>query len=760
MLSSSSVLAPETQIWTSKNLSQLEIHYVQNLDAGEGNFLEKLKGQLRESSTDSIKLMAEIMWLLMLFPSNIGAKQKRHNVQEIWSWSGDKLADSNSMLSDEIFEGIGSAGMGFNNHRWRELVFVISAFSTWKQLSHQEQVRVLSDGWLFAQWLEDQPGARQRQLTHILPHLLFPDTFERISSSGDKVKILSALYNGNPRSWKNENQSTVDRALLELRKQLEDESGGAIDFYSDGIKPRWAAEPTPKSQEGEEQKAMVFADAMSNFLDAYGSARGGPYTTVGRVAETMNALREWLKNCEPVAARETVSVKISVGQGNWTRTPWIALLDERVTTSTQRGFYIVLLVADDLSVTYLTLNQGMNELVTRLGQREATEEMLRFAEVSRTKVASLLGKDFKLDSSIDLQSQTSASSNYEAGTIAEKAYHTGSFPKDEEIIGDLELLLSAYELLIEEDKHEPNATGVQNEPFGISDALEDLFLQRGDVEEMLEIWRDKKNLIIQGAPGVGKSYISKRLAYCLIGEKAPERVRMVQFHQSYSYEDFVRGYRPNEGGNFSLQDGIFYEFCLKAANDPDRDYVLIIDEINRGNLSKIMGELMLLVEADKREKAENPKKEWVVRLAYSHPDEEDFWVPDNLYILGMMNTADRSLSLVDYALRRRFAFKDLSPQFASQGFKENLRAKNVPLELIEKIRSKMGELNAAIKADQVNLGPGFCIGHSFFVPQSAMTEALSWYKRVVQTEIYPLLREYWFDEPMKAEQWRDKLLAD
>ncbi|MEH6714292.1 MrcB family domain-containing protein [Parasphingorhabdus flavimaris] len=760
LLGSGSILAPKDKLWTSENLDQLDQYFVQNLDEGEGNFLEKLRSQLGEASNNSIKLMAEIMWLLMIFPSNIGSTQKRLNVSEIWSWSGENLEVANPMLSDDVFVGVGSAGIGYNNHRWRELVFIISSFRAWKKLAREEQVTILSDGWLFIGWLEKQPGAGQRQLSHILPHLLFPDTFERISSSGDKIRILSALYNDSPRDWKRDSQINLDRALLEIRKQLEAKAGAEIDFYSDDIKALWSLERAPASKGIGKQNGLEFATVMSEFLDAFGSAREGPFTTVGRMAESMNALREWLEACAPVASRKNVKVKISVGQGNWTRTPWIALLDERITTSTQRGFYIVLLVADDLSVTYLTLNQGMTELVSRLGQKEATEEMLRFAEISRSEIGDLLGKSFELDNKIDLQSHTSASSNYEAGTIVQKPYRTGALPNDETVNQDLELLLSAFEKLIAEGGSKTADSPPESQKYGVADAINDLFLNRTEVEEMLEIWRGKKNLILQGAPGVGKSYISRRLAYCLLGEKDPARVSAVQFHQSYSYEDFVRGFRPNADGNFSLQDGIFYKFCSKAANDPDRDYVLLIDEINRGNLSKIMGELMLLVEGDKRERANNPKKEWTVQLAYSHPEEQEFWVPDNLFILGMMNTADRSLSLVDYALRRRFAFADLSPQFGSPGFLNNLQAANVPLVQVENIVRKMEELNAEIGADRVNLGPGFCVGHSFFVPQELVKDAQTWFARVVRTEIYPLLQEYWFDEPTKAEKWRDKLLAD
>jgi 5-methylcytosine-specific restriction endonuclease McrBC GTP-binding regulatory subunit McrB len=215
----------------------------------------------------------------------------------------------------------------------------------------------------------------------------------------------------------------------------------------------------------------------------------------------------------------------------------------------------------------------------------------------------------------------------------------------------------------------------------------------------------------------------------------------------------VQGYRPTEAGGFTLKDGVFLRFCNAARNDPEHPYVLIIDEINRGNLSKIFGELMLLIEVDKR------MASWATNLAYARATDPKFYVPDNLYVLGMMNTADRSLSMVDYALRRRFAFVTLTPQFASPGFRDHLLRTGTPEEVVERIVTRMGELNQTITADTTNLGPGFQIGHSFFVFADGAAYLEGWYERVVETEIRPLLEEYWFDDRDKAASWCGRLLA-
>lgn len=225
---------------------------------------------------------------------------------------------------------------------------------------------------------------------------------------------------------------------------------------------------------------------------------------------------------------------------------------------------------------------------------------------------------------------------------------------------------------------------------------------------------------------------------------------MIQFHQAYSYEDFIQGFRPNEEGKFVLKNGVFYEFCKKAQRNP-APHVFIIDEINRGNLSKIFGELMLLLEADKR------GREFAMPLTYSPHDV--FFLPENLYIIGLMNTADRSLAMVDYALRRRFVFIELRPQFESAKFRAHLNQYGVSDELCERIAAQFTALNQQI-ADDKNLGKGFCIGHSFFCPNHAQPMYDEcWYQQVIKYEIQPLLEEYWFDDSDKAAAAVRRLLA-
>lgn len=271
--------------------------------------------------------------------------------------------------------------------------------------------------------------------------------------------------------------------------------------------------------------------------------------------------------------------------------------------------------------------------------------------------------------------------------------------------------------------------------------LAEVFLSEDRYDNLRALLLDKQNIILQGSPGVGKTFSAKRLAYSILEEKDDSKVQLVQFHQNYTYEDFVMGYKPNEDGGFYLRPGVFYNFCKRAQQHPDDKYFFIIDEINRGNLSKILGELMMLIEKDYRGET--------LVLPYN---QEEFSVPKNLYIIGMMNTADRSLAMMDYALRRRFSFFDMKPGFSTDGFKAYQRS--LANEDFAKLVSAIIDLNKVIESDD-SLGSGFCIGHSYLCNKTDVDR--DWLKRVVKFDIAPMLREYWFDNDTKFNNEVQKL---
>lgn len=301
---------------------------------------------------------------------------------------------------------------------------------------------------------------------------------------------------------------------------------------------------------------------------------------------------------------------------------------------------------------------------------------------------------------------------------------------------------------------EAEVTAAPIEPYSVDDILTDgCFIAREKLEKILERLRTKKNLILQGAPGTGKTWLAKRLAFALMGQRDDSKVRAVQFHPNLSYEDFIRGWRPVGDGKLTLVDGPFVEMMKAAAKDPTSRHVVVIEEINRGNPAQIFGEMLTLLEVDKRTPNE------ALELSYKRSDGERVFIPDNLYVIGTMNIADRSLALVDLALRRRFAFIDLEPMLG-KSWRDWVQSQcGIDSEILVEIETRLIGLNNEISAD-TGLGPQFRVGHSYVTPPFGIpiSDAREWFRQVVDTEIGPLLDEYWFDALDKSQKVRERLL--
>ena len=301
---------------------------------------------------------------------------------------------------------------------------------------------------------------------------------------------------------------------------------------------------------------------------------------------------------------------------------------------------------------------------------------------------------------------------------------------------------------------EAEVTAAPIEPYSVDDILTDgCFIARGKLEKILERLRTKKNLILQGPPGTGKTWLAKRLAFALMGQRDDSKVRAVQFHPNLSYEDFIRGWRPVGDGKLTLVDGPFVEMMKAAAKDPTSRHVVVIEEINRGNPAQIFGEMLTLLEVDKRTPNE------ALELSYKRSDGERVFIPDNLYVIGTMNIADRSLALVDLALRRRFAFIDLEPTLGKPWHDWVQSQCGIDSEILVEIEKRLIALNSEISAD-TGLGPQFRVGHSYVTPPFGIpiSDAREWFRQVVDTEIGPLLDEYWFDALEKSQKARERML--
>lgn len=352
----------------------------------------------------------------------------------------------------------------------------------------------------------------------------------------------------------------------------------------------------------------------------------------------------------------------------------------------------------------------------------------------------IVTSDYYFDSSNDAEYPNLRKMNWTDNCLEQPKEHPGqAVMKTLTDITPYTEYVEKLSALFDKDEDAPDESPEVSYPlYDAEKFLAEVFMDEDSYHTLVGLIRTKKNVILQGAPGVGKTYAAKRLAYSMMGVKDQERVMMIQFHQSYSYEDFIEGFRPSSvGSGFEIKKGAFYNFCKKAVDDLEHEYFFIIDEINRGNLSEIFGELFMLIESDKRGNA--------LQLLYS---DERFSVPKNVLIIGMMNTADRSLALLDYALRRRFAFYEMRPGFESEGFREYRMG--LKSEKFDNLINRVEDLNRAITVDD-SLGADFCIGHSYFCELDDITD--STLSNIVEYEIIPLLKEYWFDELSKVKEW-------
>ena len=715
----------EKSLWTSENVACLVRFYAENLDTGKGRFLEKLESELAPAPGSAKQLAAEMLWVMYLYPvpSAMQLGTKRQQIRQVWEWSGESLPDAPFELDDALQLGVGNPGPAFNTLRWKELLFLIRMMEGWMQLRSSQRETLLAAPWDLAEWLGKQDETGTRQLRHVLLYLLFPNHFEPMATASQKISIVDGFakeFGEDPTAFNFRDQIALDQQIIVIRNRLQEEGAAPdFEFYDEPYRTVWRP-------------------------DSGGDDGGHPSREESEqwYRETFGAFRVWAMGGGAGARHWDEFQQKGIIAIGWEELGDLRVFDDRWDIHQQiREIFDKENPYNDSLCCYQFAHemQPGDHVVVKQGRTlllghgviesdyEFDETRPEYWNVRRVRWE-ITGR-WRLARPITTKTLTDFS-------------------------GFKQWLLSAFRLMERTDPPpDPPIDPVLPEEYTRREALQDLFLSEAEFDHIIGSLERKRNVVLEGPPGVGKTFIAKRLAYRIIGYKVPERVRMIQFHQSYAYEDFVQGYRPKEKGGLELRYGVFYSFCREAAANPNDRYVFIVDEVNRGNLSKIFGELMMLIEADKR------GPEYAVPLTYS-PESEPFHVPANLYLIGMMNTADRSLAMVDYALRRRFAFHRLAPAFGTEKFSNHLNAVGMDEALVDRIMARFTTLNERIRADRRNLGPGFEIGHSFFCPGDDDEELdESWYEAIVRQEIEPLLREYWFDRPNHVDKEIRTLLA-
>lgn len=712
-------LLTEERLWTKENFRHLRTYYIQRPDEGPGSFEEKLRRQLDPAPHASKRLWAEMTWAYYLIVSHVKRLKKLDRIKTVWEWSERPLPKDHPALGDVLDKGVANPGTAYFTGSWREYRFIVSMMLDWCGHSAEDRESLLSNPWHFADWIDSQEASHNRQFRHILLFLLFPDFFERILTSQYKSEIVEAFAAEHDHGLdvRQMSNTEIDRALLAIRKRLEAKNpDDEIDFYQPRFRRVWqpASTTTPKDVveqdvvESDEDTETWYRERFGQAdVWAIGAGNGGRLWP--EFQELQIAAISWddLGDFSEYNSKESVhNALIRLGFGpnpsNTSLAVWQFVNEMRIGD-------------------FLIAKKGRNVI---LGWGKVTGKYVY--EPERTEYRNLRSVEWH-----PCRTPITLGDNVTTKTLTSFSDYKG-------------WLRNTFRLI------DQGSDGSQtNGParYRVELALKDLFVDDRQFSRIVDLIAQRKNLILQGPPGVGKTFIARRIAWCLIQKKDSEPIEIVQFHQSYSYEDFVQGWRPTEKGGFEVRNGVFFEFCKRAAERPDTPFVFIIDEINRGNLSRIFGELLMLIEADKR----GPNH--AIALTYGEPGKR-FSVPDNVYLLGLMNTADRSLAIVDYALRRRFAFETLRPAYGTQKFRDYLLDADVDPSIVNRIDQNLTALNDAISNDR-DLGPGFQIGHSYFVPDESADE--QWYRNVIDTEIEPLLREYWFDRPKHVDELVENL---
>lgn len=704
-----SVIDPQTRIWTAEAAEDLRSRIADDPMPGSNHGQwEKLDVQLNGAPRAVVLLAAEMVFLREQPVRNARPETRRAHVERVLELLPGEPIQIPDAMSDALNRPKNIAGFrsgqSYNGGLAKHIAWLSTFICHWAALSPGERSEARDDPWALQRVMLES-GPDQPDIRNALQFLIAPQTFELISYVSLKKTIRDRLAD-RIGGASGDDAAALDRDLLAIRAALAQEVSFPFHFWTPGIEELWNPDA---AQSSDEASADMSEPRMPHYW-LYSPGQGAS---------------EW-----PRFAAEGIMVIAWGDLGDLAQYPdresiRLALASEDATATARNNDALALWqFQHEIKIgDVVYAKRGRREIV---GRGVVTSEP-RY-EPERDAYPHVISVDWTFQGSWP-----------HPGDAVTKTLT--DITKHRDYVETLE------ELVAGEDETQLAPAPKAAPTYGKEDFLDQVFLDEASYERLRSLLSRKKNIILAGPPGVGKTYAAKRLAYSIIGAKDPRRVESVQFHQSYSYEDFMMGYRPTASGGFELTEGPFYRFCdVAREDDADRPYFFIIDEINRGNISKIFGELLMLIEGDKRGQE--------LRLLYKN---ELFTVPPNLYIIGMMNTADRSLAVMDYALRRRFGFFNMKPGFGSQGFQDWMDEADNPA--FRRLIDTVVELNSAI-ADDPALGVGFQIGHSFFcAPSRGIQADYGWLTSIVEDELIPLLEEYWFDEPQKVFEWSGKLRA-
>ncbi|WP_183094375.1 AAA family ATPase [Nocardioides stalactiti] len=699
-----SLIDPGTTIWTASAAEDLRARIGDNPLVGtqQGQW-DKLDKQLEGASREVVLLAAELAFLREHPVRSALPETRRGHVERVLAHLKSPVDIPHSMAT-WLSRPAGTAGFepgqAYNGSLWRHVIWASTFVRYWSGLPDAERANARNDPWQLQKVMLDS-GDDRSDIRNALQFLARPDVFEPISSARMKEQIRTGLADriGGPSG---NGAIAIDRDLLAIRGALAHEVDGPFHFWTPGVRELWDPSPTP-SEDPEASAGAEEPRPRHYWLYSPGAqaSEWGEFSSDNLMGLGWDDIDDLSHFGSREAMRQALD-KDGTGAANTNAS--LALWQ----------FQNEICVGD-----IVFAKRGRQEIIGRgVVTSEARYEPER--------------ESFRHMRSVDW---THVGTWPHPGTAVMKTLT--DVTRHREYVEQLETLVAG------ETEPEPPVVVIELPGYDKEAFLSEVYLSEDGYDRLSTLLIRKKNAILAGPPGVGKTFAAKRLAYSMMGAKDPNRVQTVQFHQSYSYEDFMMGYRPTESGGFVLAEGPFYRFCEAARDDDDRPYFFIIDEINRGNISKIFGELLMLIEADKRGQD--------LRLLYKN---ETFSVPPNVHIIGMMNTADRSLAVLDYALRRRFGFFQMSPGFGSTGFVRWQQQAGSPS--LDALVTVVGDLNQAISEDPA-LGPGFAIGHSYLSKPLNGDADDAWLYSVVEDELVPLLEEYWFDEPSKAEEWASKL---